>query len=1059
MRKHYLFTLGAMIACSALSTQARSPYLNYDPSDKTWDMHWDGSQLVQATTAKASDWMADLPDNMFVAHVSIPGTHNTMTGGDDPWVSASGPGCSTTQVADLDEQLRRGIRALDLRPGLYNAGDSDNPNWQLRCNHGADVTKTLVSTAMTKMVNYLNAHPKEFLVLHLFRGNVYSQRPDNVAQALICYYDDASKKRLNSMMNDVFNKGNVNAKVIEYRPNLTVGECRGKIIILRRDRIDFVNLPKAGYMTNWTTEFNAQNPGKVYNASDRILATDLHMQDLSEGGDDVLYDQKIPQARALMQWAQTQPEPNAQYNLTKSYVAPWVMNFTSIENSGTSSRVDDNTNGYKGGSSVMNPNVCQYLDAHMGEGPLGIFLSDNVLRGVTKNHQYTTMDEKHYEVYGADLVYKIIQNNFAGSNPPVKRFALDTTIDWNQKFTNPYEGQIVYFRHIKTGKWLCGGNGYGSRMSLDDFGYPFTISLDKTSGYSQVSIHNMSTCLGWGINGETDKLFVDRTNKLNFKLNSGTQPGSVVFNFFQDTNGNNLGTSMAATVESLTNSPYWDNLSYTVEARPYEFGNIDQEFEIVTRAQRLKEITYTGVANDINGANQSRPMDATFLVPCYSFGNGWNGVDQNKWNLDAVYYWGVGSESGKHLYGAILQQVNKTDGGAYLSVWTRQQPEKLPGSYGDNAKWTLTKTISGLPNGLYDVTFQAFDNNNQGQIEYFINNTKYGNVPNWGTTTETPNGGSDAFLKSVGEQFKTDKYLRKIQKVNITNGSMTIKFSMQQPHRSPVSFYLDNVHLTYLGPANNPKTTVNLTFPEHWNTMILPFAVSESDLNAALGTDRGNIHIYRATGLETTGKVLQENQNQLYEYHLVQRSQSVNTLAANTPYIVENTNYDEVIPQVTSKKAPARRAADTSAKVYTFTGYPVHTRSTYVDDSNTLTGVLADNHTVGEGHYTLKTTNFQLFDRLSGNSTAGVDKFRAYVHAGATDAIHPMILFNDIENVLTGVEDVAAEEAAADLPVDVYNASGMLLRSNAPKAEALDGLARGVYILRSQAATEKVLVR
>lgn len=137
----------------------------------------------------------------------------------------------------------------------------------------------------------------------------------------------------------------------------------------------------------------------------------------------------------------------------------------------------------------------------------------------------------------------------------------------------------------------------------------------------------------------------------------------------------------------------------------------------------------------------------------------------------------------------------------------------------------------------------------------------------------------------------------------------------------------------------------------------------------------------------------------------------------------------------------------------------MHTRSTYVDDSNTLTGVLADSHTVGEGHYTLKTTNFQLFDRLSGNDTAGVDKFRAYVHAGATDAIHPMILFNDIENVLTGVEDVAAEEAAADLPVDVYNASGMLLRSNAPKAEAIDGLARGVYILRSQAATEKVLVR
>ena len=64
MIKHYLLTTGAMIACAAFTTQARSPYLNYDPSDKTWDMTWNGSQLVQATTAKASDWMADLPDNM-----------------------------------------------------------------------------------------------------------------------------------------------------------------------------------------------------------------------------------------------------------------------------------------------------------------------------------------------------------------------------------------------------------------------------------------------------------------------------------------------------------------------------------------------------------------------------------------------------------------------------------------------------------------------------------------------------------------------------------------------------------------------------------------------------------------------------------------------------------------------------------------------------------------------------------------------------------------------------------------------------------------------------------
>lgn len=1054
MRKHYLPTLGVMIACSAFSIQARSPYLNYDASDMTWDQTWNGTQLVQATTAKAADWMADLPDNMFVAHVSIPGTHNTMTGGDDPWISASGPGCSTTQVAPLDEQLTRGIRALDLRPGLYNAGDSENPVWQLRCNHGSDVTKTLVATAMNKMVNYLNAHPTEFLILHLFRGNVYSQRPDNLAQALICYYDSESKARLNSMMNDVFNKGAVNDKIIEYRPKLTVGECRGKIIVLRRDRIDFVNLPKAGYLTNWTTEFNPSNPGRVYNASDRILSTEIHMQDLSEGGDDVLYDQKIPQARELMTWAQTQPEPNSQMSLTGSYVAPWVMNFTSIENSGTSSRPDDNTNGYKGGSSVMNPNVCAYLDEHMGDGPLGIFLSDNVLRPQTKNHQYTTLDKKYYEVYGADLVYKIIQNNFAGSNPPVKRFQLDPAIDWDQKFNNPYEGQTVYFRHIKTGKWLCGGNGYGSRMSLDDYGYPFTITLDKNSGYSQVGIQGTSTCIGWGVTGETDKLFVDRSNKLRFKINSGTQPGAVVFNFFEDTNGQALGTSMAATVETLASSSYWDNLAYTVEARPYTFGNIDQEFEIVTRDQRLKEITYTGQANDINGANPMRPMDATFLVPCYSFGNGWNGVDQQPWNIDNVEYWGTGEFAGKRIYGSNLQQVNKSDGGAYLSVWTRKQSSGI--NTGDRAKWTISKTITGLPAGRYKVEFQAFDNNNQGEVEYYINDVKYGNAKTFKQTEDSPNGGSDDYLHEVGQKFKDGFGKETIDNVEITDG-MTIRFSMQKSHRSVVSFYLDNLHITYLGPVDNPKTTINLTFPEHWNTMILPFGVNDAELSAALGSD--DIHFYRATGLETTGKVLQENGGQLYEYHLVKRSEPVNNLAANTPYVVENLAYDEIIPEVTTKpgKAP-RAAAPATPKVYTFTGYPVHTRSTYVDDSNTLTGVLADNHSVGEGHYTLTTTNFQLFNKLGGNASAGVDKFRAYVHADATDAIHQMILFNDIENVLTGVEDVAVEPAA-DMPVDVYNASGMLVRSNVAKADALEGLAHGIYILRSEVATEKVLVR
>ena len=71
---------------------------------------------------------------------------------------------------------------------------------------------------------------------------------------------------------------------------------------------------------------------------------------------------------------------------------------------------------------------------------------------------------------------------------------------------------------------------------------------------------------------------------------------------------------------------------------------------------------------------------------------------------------------------------------------------------------------------------------------------------------------------------------------------------------------------------------------------------------------------------------------------------------------------------------------------------------------------------------------------------------------------HPMILFNDIENVLTGVEDVAAEELGItdETPVDVYTTGGMMLRHGVAKGDALDELPRGIYILAAGATTLKV---
>lgn len=72
---------------------------------KTWNKTWQNGQLVASTDERqAEHWMADLPDNMFVAHVSIPGAHNFATG-EENWAgdtySSSGNASSTTQAVTM----------------------------------------------------------------------------------------------------------------------------------------------------------------------------------------------------------------------------------------------------------------------------------------------------------------------------------------------------------------------------------------------------------------------------------------------------------------------------------------------------------------------------------------------------------------------------------------------------------------------------------------------------------------------------------------------------------------------------------------------------------------------------------------------------------------------------------------------------------------------------------------------------------------------------------------------------------------------------------------------
>ena len=82
MKNRFSLVISCAVAMAALSVSAAVP-----PYDKE-------AQLVNAKT-DVVNWMKYLPDDVYVAHVSIPGTHDTATA--EGWSSATGSTMSTAR--------------------------------------------------------------------------------------------------------------------------------------------------------------------------------------------------------------------------------------------------------------------------------------------------------------------------------------------------------------------------------------------------------------------------------------------------------------------------------------------------------------------------------------------------------------------------------------------------------------------------------------------------------------------------------------------------------------------------------------------------------------------------------------------------------------------------------------------------------------------------------------------------------------------------------------------------------------------------------------------------
>ncbi|MCD8266746.1 MAG: hypothetical protein LUC33_06280 [Prevotellaceae bacterium] len=338
---------------------------------------------VLCAAAKADNWMKDLPDDTPVCLVSIPGTHDSATGyGFTGVVGTLGGGTyATTQDKNISEQWALGVRAFDFRPAV-------NSSSKLVLWHGVCQTKESIADAFQLLHDSLEANPTEFAVIHLrHETDAYSSLNSNSNSK----YEESYESLLSSAMEtypDMF---------VDYRRDLTVGDMRGKALVLYRD--SYTTAPTGGIMSNWpgdSREWSAQTAVTVQGAGSGSNAKGrIHAQDYSDSSEDGGLGYKVAAVDTMLNYSTTHYAYNKMRNV-------WVFNFASAysETGTLAGYTLSKSDGYRENASYTNKAIVDYLSSH--SGPTGIILADYV--GVDTSNKYSTN--------GLSLVNAIIDNNF-----------------------------------------------------------------------------------------------------------------------------------------------------------------------------------------------------------------------------------------------------------------------------------------------------------------------------------------------------------------------------------------------------------------------------------------------------------------------------------------------------------------------------------------------------------------------------------------------------------------------------------------------------------------------
>ena len=306
-----------------------------------------------------NNWITNLNDKIYVQQLSIPGTHDSGT-------KDVAFDLGRTQNLSIEDQFKMGIRAFDLRPAYRKSTNS------FYIYHGVTCTSCKFEDVLSYFKKQLAANPGEFVFIQMRHETEDLPIPLKDTDKWDEIYNVLKK------FDDI---------IVQWKPDLTIGECRGKMIIFTRN--DYKNRSKAALVTGFGDN-NRSEATLSCNGQSSVYYVQDYYKTGSDGG-----KQKLQYLYGLYDttWKFNQATNNF----------PWALNHTSGY---TSTWIAGTTDAYVANAKNVILPFYTYITSTSQVGPTGIVFMDYVgSRSVIGNLNSG-------KVYGDLLPAAIIDQNY-----------------------------------------------------------------------------------------------------------------------------------------------------------------------------------------------------------------------------------------------------------------------------------------------------------------------------------------------------------------------------------------------------------------------------------------------------------------------------------------------------------------------------------------------------------------------------------------------------------------------------------------------------------------------